>query len=86
MLASGELGAGEIRSSFAMTPTAVSQHLRALREAGLVHVRAHGQRRIYRLAPEGVQVIQDWLFGLRRAAEPATLAARVQARRLGIAA
>jgi DNA-binding transcriptional ArsR family regulator len=46
-----ELGAGEIARASGLTPPAASQHLRVLREAGLVHVRAKGNRRLYRSDP-----------------------------------
>jgi DNA-binding transcriptional ArsR family regulator len=40
---------------------AVSQHLRALREAGLVEERSEGARRIYSLRREGLMDLRDWL-------------------------
>ncbi len=40
---------------------AVSQHLRTLREAGLVTETAQGTRRIYRLDPRGIGAMRDWL-------------------------
>jgi len=40
---------------------AVSQHLKVLKEAGLVTDRAHGTRRIYRLNPTGVSALRDQL-------------------------
>ncbi|UGT68780.1 metalloregulator ArsR/SmtB family transcription factor [Nocardia gipuzkoensis] len=42
----------------------VSQHLKVLRDAGLVSVRAEGTRRLYALAPEGVDAARAWLTGL----------------------
>ena len=48
LLVPGERSAGEIAVGFAVTAPAVSQHLKALREAGLVRVRVEAQRRIYR--------------------------------------
>ena len=65
-LAARELSAGEIAASFAITPSAVSQHLKVLKEAHLVHVRIEGQRRRYRLVPARFEEIRKWL------AEPAT--------------
>ena len=53
LLAAGELSAGSVASRFALTQPAISQHLRALREAGLVSERRDGARRLYRLRPEG---------------------------------
>ncbi len=40
---------------------AVSQHLRVLKEAGLVSETAAGTRRIYRLDPRGIAAMRDWL-------------------------
>src|SRR5436305_8259766 len=40
---------------------AVSQHLKILREAGLVEERAEGARRIYSLRPEGLMELREWL-------------------------
>ena len=66
MLASRELPAGEIARRFDMTPPAVSQHLRLLRDAGLVHVRRDAQRRIYALDPRGLAELDEWLARFRR--------------------
>lgn len=60
MLARGELTAGEIAERFDVSQPAVSQHLKALREAGLVRVRIDGQRRVYDLDPEGLAEIDQW--------------------------
>jgi DNA-binding transcriptional ArsR family regulator len=43
----------------------VSKHLRVLRQAGLVQVRADAQRRMYRLRPEPLRAIDDWLAPYR---------------------
>jgi DNA-binding transcriptional ArsR family regulator len=40
---------------------AVSQHLRVLKEAGLVSATPHGTRRIYRLDPRGIAAMRNWL-------------------------
>lgn len=45
---------------------AVSQHLRVLRDGGLVVSRAEGTRRIYQLNPEGVTALRAWLDGVWR--------------------
>lgn len=49
-----ERGAGEIAARFAITRTAVSQHLSLLREAGLLTERREGTRRLYRARREGM--------------------------------
>lgn len=61
MLAEGERPAGEIVREFAMSAPAISQHLKVLREAGLVKVRVQGQQRIQSLDPTGLDEIGDWL-------------------------
>ena len=66
MLSEGELSAGEISRRFAMTPPAVSQHLKTLKAAHLVRVRIDAQRRIYALDPEGLAQIDAWLQRVRR--------------------
>lgn len=68
MLSDGEMAAGEIAERFEMTAAAVSQHLKALKEAGLVRVRAQAQRRIYTLAPEGLEEPARWLDETRGSA------------------
>lgn len=66
LLAGRELSAGALAENFRMTPPAVSQHLKALKEARLVQVRVDGQRRIYSLNPQGLSEIDDWLDTIRR--------------------
>jgi DNA-binding transcriptional ArsR family regulator len=66
MLAGRELPAGEIARRFDMTAPAVSQHLKLLRDAGLVHVRRDAQRRIYALDPSGLAELDAWLARFRR--------------------
>ena len=65
LLAGTELAAGDVvaalQAQVPMTQPAVSQHLRVLREAGLVSVRAEGTRRLYAIDPSGVAVVQAWL-------------------------
>src|SRR5688500_9233939 len=65
LLARGPLAAGAIGSKFDLSAPAVSQHLKALREAGLVKVEVDGQRRIYRLDPEGLNELDAWLSRVR---------------------
>ena len=65
ILATGALSSGEIARQFAMTAPAVSQHLKTLREARLVRVRAEAQKRIYELDPRGVGELADWITRVR---------------------
>jgi DNA-binding transcriptional ArsR family regulator len=59
-----EMSAGEIASHFDVTRSAVSQHLRVLKDAGLVAERRNGTRRIYRIRPEGLAELRDFIDGL----------------------
>ena len=65
LLGEGERPAGAIAGEFDLTPAAVSQHLKVLREAGLVRVRVDGQRRIYSLDPDGLAAVDAWLERVR---------------------
>ncbi|MBS0408748.1 MAG: winged helix-turn-helix transcriptional regulator [Proteobacteria bacterium] len=65
VLARGPMSSGEIAGRFPITKPAVSQHLKALRQARLVRVRAQAQRRIYELDPEGVGELAAWVDQLR---------------------
>src|SRR5471032_3545906 len=61
MLATGALSSGEIAGRFALSPPAISQHLKTLKTAKLVTVRTDRQKRIYSLDPEGVGEVSDWV-------------------------
>lgn len=65
-LAAGEQGFGELADRFEMSRPAVSQHLKVLKEAGLVSVRAKAQRRIYRLDDNALGEIERWLERVRQ--------------------
>jgi len=64
-LATGELAFGELADKFDMSRPAVSQHLKVLRDAGIVTARADAQRRIYRLSDDGLDDIEAWLGKVR---------------------
>lgn len=66
MLAQGEHTVGEIVAEFQMTAPAISQHLKVLREAGLVQSRVEGQSRIQTLNPAGLDEISTWLERTRQ--------------------
>ena len=53
----------ELAEGLPVSRPAVSQHLRVLKDAGLVTDRAEGARRIYELNPTGVDAIRRWLDG-----------------------
>lgn len=68
LLAAGEQPAGTVVSALqavtSISQPAVSQHLKVLREAGLVSVRADGTRRLYTVDAAGVAAAQAWLAAL----------------------
>ena len=64
-LALGESSFGDLADKFEMSRPAVSQHLKALREAGIVTARADAQRRIYRLTDHGLDEVEAWLGRVR---------------------
>jgi DNA-binding transcriptional ArsR family regulator len=65
MLATGALSSGEIARRFDVTAPAISQHLKTLRDAKLVRVRAQAQKRFYELDPEGLDELAAWITRIR---------------------
>jgi DNA-binding transcriptional ArsR family regulator len=66
MLAARELSAGDSAGKFEVSAPAISQHLKVLKQAKLVRVRADAQRRIYTLDPKGFEEMDEWLTRIRR--------------------
>jgi DNA-binding transcriptional ArsR family regulator len=66
LLASSQKSVGEIERQLRMPQPSVSKHLRVLREAGFVEARVDAQRRLYRLKPESLHEVDDWLAPFRR--------------------
>jgi DNA-binding transcriptional ArsR family regulator len=64
-LAAGEASFGELAERFEMSRPAVSQHLKVLRDAGIVASRADAQRRIYRLNDGSLDELETWLGTVR---------------------
>ena len=60
-LRTGSLAVGALASGLPVSRPAVSQHLKLLKEAGLVTETAAGTRRIYRIDPRGLGAMRDWL-------------------------
>lgn len=56
----------ELMAGLDVSQAAVSQHLRVLREAGLVAARREGRHRFYELRPAGLTDLRDWLDELER--------------------
>jgi DNA-binding transcriptional ArsR family regulator len=65
LLEPSERSVGELVGRLGLSQPAVSKHLRILREAGLVEVRVDAQRRLYRLQPEPLRAIDEWLAPYR---------------------
>lgn len=61
LLGTGDKSAGELGEPSRLTQPAVSQHLRVLREAGLVRQRKHGRQRIYSLDATPLEGVADWV-------------------------
>jgi DNA-binding transcriptional ArsR family regulator len=60
-LAAGPLPVGQLAAMLPVSRPAVSQHLKVLKEAGLVVDRPVGNRRVYTLDPSGVAALRGWL-------------------------
>ena len=60
-LQSGGLSVGEIARDLPVSRPAVSQHLKVLKDAGLVADRADGARRVYHIDPKGLAAMRAWL-------------------------
>lgn len=60
----GQLPATDIARHFRLSPPAISQHLKILREARLVRMHKHRQQRIYQVNPEAVQQVEAWAKGV----------------------
>jgi DNA-binding transcriptional ArsR family regulator len=60
-LQAGPSAVGELASELPVSRPAVSQHLKVLKEAGLVADRAEGTRRVYYIDPHGLAALRKWL-------------------------
>ena len=66
LLLSSERSVGEIERKLRLSQPSVSKHLRVLREAGFVESRVEAQQRVYRLRPEPLMELDEWLEPFRR--------------------
>src|SRR5437764_9884588 len=64
LLSGRELSAGAIASHFAVTQPAISQHLKVLREVGLLNERRDGQRRMLSVRAEGLADLHEFLAAI----------------------
>src|SRR3954466_6134342 len=60
-LAAGPRAVGDIAADMPVSRPAVSQHLKVLKEAGLVNDRPEGARRVYQIDPRGLGALRAWL-------------------------
>ena len=61
LLRSGERSVRELTDNTSVSQSAVSQHLKVLRDAGIVTVRPEGTRRLYRIDPNGLEPLRAWV-------------------------
>src|SRR5436190_15975151 len=66
LLVSSQRSVGEIETRLRMSQPTVSKHLRVLRDAGFVDSTVDAQRRLYRLKPQRLRELDDWLAQFRR--------------------
>ena len=66
LLAASERSVGDIERHLRMSQPSVSKHLRVLRDSGLVESRVEAQRRVYRVRPEPLLEVENWLAPFRR--------------------
>lgn len=66
LLLSSERSVSEIEHELRLPQPSVSKHLRVLRDAGFVESRIEAQRRLYRLRPEPLKELDEWLTPFRR--------------------
>ena len=66
LASNGQLSATDISNNFAVSAPAISQHLKVLREANFVRVEKRAQRRIYRINPEAMSEIEEWVQEMTR--------------------
>jgi DNA-binding transcriptional ArsR family regulator len=66
LLTEADRSVSDIAGHFEMSRPAVSQHLRVLLDAGLVTEQRHGRERHYRLVPERLSPVRDWIAHYER--------------------
>ena len=63
-LRAGPMPVGELAKGLTVSRPAVSQHLKILSDAGLLHVSPQGTRRLYSIAPDGIDALRTYLDSL----------------------
>ncbi len=65
LAASGQLPVRDIGKHFSISPPAISQHLKVLKEARLVRMEVRAQQRLYSLDHRGISEIEDWISKMK---------------------
>jgi len=73
----GDISVSEIVATLELSQPTVSKHLKVLREAGLVSVREEGQHRYYRLDPEPLEAVEDWVIPFTASDEDVAISVRI---------
>lgn len=66
LASSGELSATAIYEQFSVSPQAISQHLKVLREANLVEMEKRAQKHVYRLNPQTLSQFEAWVTRMQQ--------------------
>ena len=66
LLLASERSVGELEQELGLSQPSVSKHLRVLKDAGLVESRVEAQKRLYRLCPEPLQELDEWILPFRK--------------------
>jgi DNA-binding transcriptional ArsR family regulator len=66
LAANGELAATAIYEQFSVSPQAISQHLKVLREANVVKMEKRAQKHVYRLNPQTLSALETWVQSTRQ--------------------
>jgi DNA-binding transcriptional ArsR family regulator len=61
----GELASTEISQNFKMSPPAISQHLKILKEAKVLNVKKDAQKRLYSLSDSGINEMEKWVLDIK---------------------
>ncbi len=62
----GELTSTEISKNFKISPPAISQHLKVLKDANVLAMTKQAQKRLYRINDSGIDEIGDWLLDIKK--------------------
>lgn len=66
LASSGQLSATDIYQNFSVSSPAISQHLKVLREANLVAMEKNAQQRLYKINPEAIADLEDWVVKMKK--------------------